>query len=641
MKQNLEYKEYYNKVLGGWIGKCAGGILGAPIEGFKKFNTIPFTEDLFATNFANDDLDLQVLWLDMLLKKGHKVRATDLNEHWKNHVDFPWCEYGIATRNINMGLDNPNSGNHNNWYWNTGMGSPIRSEIWGMVNPGQPEKAALFAGMDSRLDHFGFSVEAEQYLSACASIAFFENDLNVILQKGLDYIPKDSACKEMVEQVFAWNESYDFYIVAGKIKSFYGDADFTNSPMNVAFTILSLLHANNSFDFLIDAFHLGHDSDCVVATAGALLGIVLGYDAIPEIWKTRVGNELLVSPEIVGIYCPETITELSELTCKAGINFINNPETITNCPEDILFSGPEKLYDVHCDVQSFPNPSNKTGALINIVYENLTNKVQDVDVLLASPYFTCELVTLSVAANAIITKTIHFNWNDTNFSTKNTKVPYTVKVRLENGHTQIFEKGFPYYGNWLMLGPFIEEDENLIKSTSAYPDHGMSSLPSVKYMNQDLAKSPTEFLTQEKVEDLIKKKNVFGQDFHAQIIHPSEMKMDLQNYFYGKGERTIYLYTEIDAEKVCTKWLSLGSPNYLTVWHNSKEVFKNEELIRSYPLAHNVALDLVKGKNALLIRIDAFLDDFNIEVGLKNHHNKHPHQCLWNTDLQFNIVDGL
>lgn len=81
MMKKLTYKQYYNKVLGGWTGKCAGGILGAPIEGFKRFNNIPYSDALFATNFANDDLDLQVLWLDMLLKKGKKVRESDFKAH--------------------------------------------------------------------------------------------------------------------------------------------------------------------------------------------------------------------------------------------------------------------------------------------------------------------------------------------------------------------------------------------------------------------------------------------------------------------------------------------------------------------------------------------------------------------------------
>lgn len=637
MKYKLPYKEYYNKIHGGWIGKCAGGILGAPIEGFKKFNSIPFTEELFETNFPNDDLDLQVLWLDMLLKKGRHVRASDLNEHWKNHVDFPWCEYGIATRNIEMGLDNPNTGSHNNWYWNTGMGSPIRSEIWGMINPGDPKKAAKFAAMDSQLDHYGFSVEAEQYLSACASIAFFETQLETILIKGLDFLDDSSECKKMVLQVLKWDKAYTFDVVAGKIKSFYGDADFTNSPMNVAFTVLALLHTNNSFDFLIDAFHLGHDSDCVVATAGALLGIVLGFDAIPSIWKDRVGNELLVSPEIVNIYCPKTITELTDLTCKAGINFMSNSNLITNYPKNIEFDGTEKHYDVYCEVLEFPNPSRRSKAKLKIHFENLSNTKQKPNLRITSSFFKTKEFSLEVASYSKTDYGLDLEWKDLNFSLDQTKIEYQLEVNLQNEKPQIFKKGFPYYGNWILLGPFIEENSDLIVIDSKYPDHGMSSLPSVKYMNRDLANSPTKFITITKINTYLSENSILDQPFNAQFIHPSEMRINLKDYFYGIGERTIYLFTEITSPERHTKWLSMGTPNYLTVWHNEREIYKNQKLIRSYPLAHNVELDLTIGKNSLLIRIDFALDDFHFEIGLKNHDNKHPHQCLWNTDLQFNV----
>ena len=48
------------------------------------------SDDLFSTNFPNDDLDLQVLWLDMVKQKGPLVNEYDLREHWMKHVQFPW-----------------------------------------------------------------------------------------------------------------------------------------------------------------------------------------------------------------------------------------------------------------------------------------------------------------------------------------------------------------------------------------------------------------------------------------------------------------------------------------------------------------------------------------------------------------------
>ena len=155
---DLDYATYHDKVLGGWAGKCAGGVVGAPLEGFKRFHDLELKDEMFETAVPNDDLDLQILWLDLVKRRGPSLRLNDLADHWKAHVDFPWNEYGMALRNLRLGVYPPQSGSHNNWYWRKGMGSPIRSEIWGMLCPGLPAQAAFYATMDSSLDHEGFSV---------------------------------------------------------------------------------------------------------------------------------------------------------------------------------------------------------------------------------------------------------------------------------------------------------------------------------------------------------------------------------------------------------------------------------------------------------------------------------------------------
>ena len=192
MSRTLDYTTYLDKIHGGWIGKCAGGILGAPIEGYKAFNQIELSEKLFETNFPNDDLDLQVLWLDMVKQKGPWVRENDFADHWKQHVRFPWGEYGVASRNLALNVYPPELGTHNNHYRYRGMGSPIRSEIWGMLCPGMPERAAFYAEIDSSLDHRQFSIDAEKFLSSCAAEAFFESDLRNIFQVALSLFSEES-----------------------------------------------------------------------------------------------------------------------------------------------------------------------------------------------------------------------------------------------------------------------------------------------------------------------------------------------------------------------------------------------------------------------------------------------------------------
>ena len=70
---NLIYQEYFDKVLGGWMGKCLGGAAGAPVEGIKKLIPYEHYSEVIRTDLPNDDLDLQLLWLEVLQKKGISI----------------------------------------------------------------------------------------------------------------------------------------------------------------------------------------------------------------------------------------------------------------------------------------------------------------------------------------------------------------------------------------------------------------------------------------------------------------------------------------------------------------------------------------------------------------------------------------
>ncbi len=609
---------YYDKVLGGWVGKCAGGILGAPIEGYKVFNQIELSDELFATNFANDDLDLQVLWLDLVDRKGPWVRQADFAAHWRDHVAFPWNEYGIASRNIRLGLDIPDSGRCNNWYWSQSMGSPIRSEIWGMLFAGEPHRAARYARIDSELDHTGFSVHAEQYFAACAALAFVHDALDRVLTEALAVIPAGGVCAELVRRVMAWYAAYGFATTAAKIKSYYGDADFTSAPMNVGFTVLSMVHAGADFDRIIESLHLGHDSDCVVATAAAILGILRGHAAIPARWKQRVGNELLISPEVSGIRTPDTLTELAEWTCEVGSRIATG------------WSAPDRPVAFHAELRE--------GGL-TLVLENLTTGMLEISYLISSSYFGDVRGQLTVAGERTTTETLRIDWADVPAARPTRR--YAVDLFID-GNSYHYDRGLPDYGQWLLLGPFIREDRSLAPMDERYPDHGMSSLPSVRYMNHDRVNGPgEEFVSPQLIEELLAGGRGAEQPFGVAVIRPTSMSVDLSDYFYGRGERTLYLTTYLHAEEATTHWLCLGSTGYLTAWVNGEEILRHRDLRRRWPATTYGAFTLRAGRNVLTIRLDTVVDDYRLDVGIKDHAGKHHHQSHWNTTLNFSLQDSV
>ena len=642
----LDPARYYDKVLGGWVGKCAGGILGAPIEGYKTFNSIPLSDELFNTNFANDDLDLQVLWLDLVDRLGPWVQRDDLTRHWHDHVAFPWNEYGIATRNISLGLDSPDTGRHNNGYWCESMGSPIRSEIWGMLYPGDADRAAHYARLDSELDHAGFSVHAEQFFSACAALAFVEDDLDRVLRRAIEVVPQESDCAALFGRVGEWYAAYGFATTAAKIKSYYGDADFTSAPMNVGFTLLSLLHAGRDFDRIIESLHLGHDSDCVVATAAALLGILHGNEGIPELWRRRVGNELLISPEVSGIRTPKTLTELAEWTCTVGRRIAAGD-----------YAGPPQPVSLHTEVYTDGfspqtnaiTPTSRKEALgppgrdddaggypLQLVVKNLTGQARAVNYLLTSPHFGEQHGGLTVEEYA--TERVRLTpLQPAHPPTESPHYTYTVSLNVD-GKTYTYTRGIPYYGEWLLLGPFLRAADALAPMDADYPDHGMSSLPSVRYMNHDRVNGPDEpFLDHAAIQALLSGQQRAEQPFGVTPVAPTSMSMDLGRYFRGRGERTLYLTTQLHSMEARSCWLCLGSTARLTAWVNGEQVLERSEVRRQWPATAHAHLQLQAGENILTLRLDTVVDDYRISVGLKDFAGRHHHQSHWNTSLVFRV----
>ena len=91
----LNYKTLRNKILGCFNGKNAGGVLGAPFEQLsRRTNDVSFyiQENINCNPPANDDLDLQLVWLYAAEKYGTKLDSHILAECWNSFITPDWAE---------------------------------------------------------------------------------------------------------------------------------------------------------------------------------------------------------------------------------------------------------------------------------------------------------------------------------------------------------------------------------------------------------------------------------------------------------------------------------------------------------------------------------------------------------------------
>lgn len=298
-----------------WLGKAIGGTLGAPHEGAPEPLNLKFYDPVPEGILPNDDLDLQLVWLHHLRATGARAVTPEIMaDAWRRHVRFPFDEYGVCLRNLELGLSGRDSGAYDNWFGEC-MGAAIRSEIWACVAPGEPERAAGFAWADAVCDHSGEGVWAEVFFAALQSAAFIENDPDILLDRALGLLAPDSLVARAIRDTRRWwGETGDYLQVRARIVEAYGGENFTDVKPNLAFTILGWLAGGGDFGRSICiATNCGLDTDCTAATLGALLGI-LDPDGIPEEWVKPIGEEVVVSPPIIGINPPATLRELTDWT---------------------------------------------------------------------------------------------------------------------------------------------------------------------------------------------------------------------------------------------------------------------------------------------------------------------------------------
>ncbi len=330
-KLNINIDEYKDKILGCWSGKNIGGTLGTPFEGKREMNDAAFyTQKHDGNPLPNDDLDLQLVWLQAAEEQGlYKLTPRIMGEYWSNFIVGPWNEYSACKANVANGLYPPLSGSCNNEQWKWSNGAWIRSEIWACLFPGSPDEAVEFAYLDSCCDHSGEGIYAEVFTVAIESAAFVEKDIRKLIKTALSKIPQDCRIARSVKLACElYDKKADFKDARNALVKDSEDLGWFQAPANIGFTILGLLYGEGDFSKSVClATNCGDDTDCTAATAGALLGIIYGRSGIPSKWLEPIGESIkTVAINPFGLDVPKTLGELSDRVLKLALdNHRENP----------------------------------------------------------------------------------------------------------------------------------------------------------------------------------------------------------------------------------------------------------------------------------------------------------------------------
>ncbi|MFH5877308.1 ADP-ribosylglycohydrolase family protein [Arthrobacter sp. NA-172] len=313
LRPPMRIENYAERVLGCWRGKAVGGTLGQSFEGLDGPIEADFYFPVPNGMVPNDDLDVQVVYAAVIAVQDEpRVDRFVIAEAWREHLRFPWNEYGVGKRNLAEGILPPHTGSFDNWFA-AGEGAVIRTELWACLAPGEPRRAAAYAYEDACFDHSGDGIWAAVFMAALQSLAFVESDVDVLLDRASELLPVTSKIRQVVQDTRAWvAENESWHDVLGLINAKYANGDFTDTRPNTGYVVLGFLASGGDFEKAILITNgCGGDTDSSTASLGALLAI-MEPGCIPARWLAPIGDDLVLNKEVVGVKAPATILQFTD-----------------------------------------------------------------------------------------------------------------------------------------------------------------------------------------------------------------------------------------------------------------------------------------------------------------------------------------
>ena len=296
--------ELKDKIAGAWIGQMIGNIYGLPHE--NKYVNAPgddqkwpygYSKNLdklkkYEGAFSDDDTDVEYMYLLTMEKYGYEPTYEQMREAWLFHIrDRVWLANRGALGLMHYGYTPPFTGDKEiNPHWFQ-IDPQLINEIWSYTAPGMVQYAAQKSEWAALITSDSWGVEPTIHYGAMYAAAFFETDINKLIEIGLKELPANGRYAQTVRHMIelhkkypnkwqdSWKEMADAYYV--------NEPDLTktiwNANLNGACGILALLYGKGDFQHTLDlSCAMGFDADNQAATVAGLLGIMYGFKALPK-----------------------------------------------------------------------------------------------------------------------------------------------------------------------------------------------------------------------------------------------------------------------------------------------------------------------------------------------------------------------
>ncbi len=317
---------YGERLAGAFLGRMAGCTLGAPVEFWpiakmqalaeengddfpptdywtyvpepkvKRYEMSPreeYTRQGISGVPVDDDTMYTLLGLLIAEEHGPDFSTRNVGQSWVQYLPYACTAEDIALQNLKKGVSASHAADQNNPYceW---IGADIRADPWGYMAPGWPERAAALAYRDAFLSHRRQGIYGEMFFAAAIAAAFAVDDPVEALRIGLTEIPRRSTLHKAIQWALRIAPEIKNYQQArAAVEEQFKGMHPVHTINNACLTVWGITIGGTDFTRVIgETVAMGLDNDCTAATAGSIVGAVVGKKGIPARWHKPFGDTI-------------------------------------------------------------------------------------------------------------------------------------------------------------------------------------------------------------------------------------------------------------------------------------------------------------------------------------------------------------
>ncbi len=326
----ISEKELHDKISAFWLGQLVGNYYGLPFENKYVDEAVPFLvnrvytykddESILLNRYdwrgfipifidavegaiADDDTDIEFITLHAVEKYGLDLSYPEITEMWKQHINRRiWVANHTARSLMSKGLVAPETGrkeNNRNWFQ---IDPQLVNEIWSAFYPGMTKKAGERALWGARITNDDWGTHPTIAYGVMISAAFFEKDVEKLVQMAIDAIPNEGPFAEGIRDVVKWHKENDNWRDTRKMihdkyyrykkGSYEAPVSVVSSLNNGLCGIMAILYGEGDFMKTVGiAVSAGYDCDNQAATCAGLIGVIQGTKCLPREMIEEFNNQ--------------------------------------------------------------------------------------------------------------------------------------------------------------------------------------------------------------------------------------------------------------------------------------------------------------------------------------------------------------